>query len=229
LPDDRIGQGSGLEARTNSLAEFAVKSPEFITEEGTRVGHAIVDRATSLWKKGAVTNLGPRDRDEFADAMEKEGKLIRDDGAKTLHNTFDGIRKKETTDMGSSSGARLMATPPNWALGSQSNPTRKVFIVHGHAGAEDKVARFVERLGFEAIILNEQADGGKTIVEKLESNSDVGFAVVLLTPDDEGAERGKPLQGRARQNVILEWGYFAGRLGRKSCLRIEIRRGRYSV
>lgn len=92
---------------------------------------------------------------------------------------------------------------------------RKVFVVHGHEdGAREAVARFLEKLGFEAIILMEQANQGRTIIEKFEAHGDVGFAVVLLTPDDEGYAKGKPPQPRARQNVIFELGYFVGRLGR---------------
>jgi hypothetical protein len=93
---------------------------------------------------------------------------------------------------------------------------RKVFIVHGHDdGAREAVARFLERLGFEAIILHERANQGRTVIEKVEAHGDVGFAVVLLTPDDEGCVKGDTLVPRARQNVILELGYFIGRLGRK--------------
>jgi hypothetical protein len=93
--------------------------------------------------------------------------------------------------------------------------TNKIFIVHGHGGEpREAVARFLERLGFEPIILHEQANQGKTIIEKFEAHADVGFAVVLLTPDDVGgAAEGKQYR-RARQNVILELGYFIGRLTR---------------
>jgi predicted nucleotide-binding protein len=93
---------------------------------------------------------------------------------------------------------------------------RKVFVVHGHdEGAREAIARFLERIGFEAIILHEQANQGRTVIEKVEVHGDVGFAVVLFTPDDEGAKKGEPLKSRARQNVVLELGYFIGRLGRE--------------
>lgn len=93
--------------------------------------------------------------------------------------------------------------------------SNKVFIVHGHDdGARQSVARFLEKLGFEPVILQEQANRGRTIIEKFEEHGDVGFAVVLLTPDDEGRAKGGELQPRARQNVVLELGYFIGRLGR---------------
>ena len=78
------------------------------------------------------------------------------------------------------------------------------------------MARVVERLGLEAVILHEQAGRSRTIIEKLEDHSDVDFAVILLTPDDVGAAKADQanLKPRARQNVILELGYFVGKLGR---------------
>lgn len=92
---------------------------------------------------------------------------------------------------------------------------RKVFIVHGHDdGAREAVARFAERIGFDAIILKEQANQGRTIIEKIEAHGDVGFAIVLLTPDDVGSKAGEEPRPRPRQNVLLELGYFIGRLGR---------------
>lgn len=101
-------------------------------------------------------------------------------------------------------------------LPHRSGPAaRKVFIVHGHdEGARESVARFLEQLQFDPIILHEQANQGRTIIEKIEAHGDVGFAVILLTPDDVGSAKEADLQQRARQNVILELGYFVGRLGR---------------
>ncbi len=95
----------------------------------------------------------------------------------------------------------------------------KVFIVHGHDGeAKQAVARFVEKIGLEAIILHEQANSGKTIIEKIEANSNVGFGIVLYTPCDEGRPKGEEdqLKPRARQNVVFEHGYLIGKIGRKN-------------
>jgi len=103
----------------------------------------------------------------------------------------------------------------------------KVFIVHGHdETTKQSVARFLEKLDLDVVILHEHPDEGKTIIEKLESHSsevDIGYAVVLLTPDDMGMSKsntGKDgadssLSPRARQNVVFELGYFISRLGRK--------------
>jgi predicted nucleotide-binding protein len=96
--------------------------------------------------------------------------------------------------------------------------TRKVFVVHGHDNeVKESVARFLEKLELQPVILHEQPNQGRTVIEKFEvSSSDVAFAIVLLTPDDVGHAANVPteLRTRARQNVILELGYFLGRLGR---------------
>lgn len=95
----------------------------------------------------------------------------------------------------------------------------KVFIVHGQdETVKLDVARFIEKLGFEAIILHEQVSSGKTIIEKIEEFSNVGFGVVLYTPCDIGAKKDdeKNLQPRARQNVVFEHGYLIAKLGRRN-------------
>lgn len=92
---------------------------------------------------------------------------------------------------------------------------RSVFVVHGHdSAARESIARFLQQIELEPIILHEQAAEGQTIIEKFERHADVGFAVVLLTPDDVGGPDEENLRSRARQNVVLELGYFIGRLGR---------------
>lgn len=105
----------------------------------------------------------------------------------------------------------------------QAKYPRRVFLVHGHdTGVRESVARFLEQLNFEVIILHEQANKGRTIIEKFEQHADVGFAVILLTPDDFGrasSEAGDQL--RARQNVILELGYFIGRLSRSRVMALR--------
>lgn len=98
---------------------------------------------------------------------------------------------------------------------SQQVDKTKVFVVHGRDNElKESVARFIEKLGLEAIILHEQPNVGKTIIEKFENVADVGFAIVLLTPDDEGGLIGDDKRLRARQNVVFELGYFIGRLKR---------------
>ena len=92
----------------------------------------------------------------------------------------------------------------------------KIFIVHGrNDGIRDKVELLLRRAGLEPIILVEQANRGMTIIEKIESNSDVAFSVVLYTACDEGKlKEESTLRPRARQNVVFEHGYMVGKLGR---------------
>ncbi|RRD01867.1 TIR domain-containing protein [Prevotella sp. OH937_COT-195] len=97
----------------------------------------------------------------------------------------------------------------------KSSYSNRVFVVHGRDNEKKEAcARVLEHLGFEAIILHEQANRGKTIIEKFEDYSDVGFAVILMTPDDVGGLKGQEQKDRARQNVVFELGYFIGKFGR---------------
>ncbi len=108
-------------------------------------------------------------------------------------------------------------SPEQLADTKEEVSNNKIFIVHGHdEQVKESTARFVEKLGLEAVILHEQANEGKTIIEKLEKHTDVGYSLVLLTPDDVGASAGDEvnLRPRARQNVLLELGYMAAKLGR---------------
>ena len=103
-------------------------------------------------------------------------------------------------------------------VGNKKNVfSKKVFIVHGRDDSKKyEVSGFLYEQGLEPIILHEQVNNGQTIIEKIEKNSDVACAIILLTPDDEGKLKNSdsPLKTRARQNVIFEAGYFMGKLGR---------------
>lgn len=95
----------------------------------------------------------------------------------------------------------------------------KVFIVHGHDNeVKIEVARFVEKLGFEAIILDEQVSNGMTIFEKIEKYSNVGFGIVIYSPCDIGYDKNEEdkKSNRARQNVVFEHGYLIAKLGRNN-------------
>jgi len=118
--------------------------------------------------------------------------------------------KEDLADLPASEDVQTVV-PPEYRIAHSG----RVFVVHGHdEGARESVARFLEKLGLEPIILHEQANRGRTVIEKIEGHRDVGFAVVLLTPDDQGCVKGGQLEPRARQNVLLELGYFLGYLGR---------------
>ena len=95
---------------------------------------------------------------------------------------------------------------------------KDVFIVHGHDETlKEMVARFLTDIDLNPIILHEQPNKGRTIIEKFEDHSKVSYAIVLLTTDDicSCAEKQDTKRNRPRQNVIFEFGYFIGKLGRK--------------
>ena len=94
----------------------------------------------------------------------------------------------------------------------------KIFVVYGHdTSSRDLVEGFIKEIGLVPIILDQLPGAGNTIIEQLEDQiKGAAFACVLLTPDDEGYPKCKPKEKkfRARQNVILELGLVAGKLGR---------------
>jgi len=94
--------------------------------------------------------------------------------------------------------------------------TSQVFIVHGHDElAKLDMSKFISNLGLEPIILHMQASSSRTIIEKIEHYSNVGFGVVLYTPCDIGSKAGELIsKHRARQNVVFEHGFLIGKLGR---------------
>ena len=97
--------------------------------------------------------------------------------------------------------------------------TNQVFIIHGRdAGTRALIARFLDSLGLEPVILQGQPDRGRTIIEKFEDYAQVDFAIALFTPDDFGGLEGDDPKSRARQNVVFEFGYFIGKYGRERVL-----------
>jgi predicted nucleotide-binding protein len=96
-----------------------------------------------------------------------------------------------------------------------SMTSRKVFIVHGHDNdAKNEVARFLSKIGLEEVILHERPNSGRHLLTKFEQESEgAGFAVILMTPDDEVPLGGSATRRRARQNVVFELGFFIGKLG----------------
>ena len=104
------------------------------------------------------------------------------------------------------------------------NRKRSIFIVHGlDTEFLAQVQIFVHKVtGLQPVVLKEEPNLGRTIIEKFEQvTNDSSTAIVLLTPDDEGARKGDPMRERARQNVILEWGYLIARIGRRNTIAIN--------
>ena len=111
-------------------------------------------------------------------------------------------------------------TPANNSLDTSTHSTNtdfsQIFIVHGHDGEKkEAIARLIEQQGIHPIILSDEVNSGATIIEKIEKHANVGAAICIFSPDDIGKSKKENVeQDRARQNVVLETGYFMGRLGR---------------
>jgi len=131
---------------------------------------------------------------------------------KALHLTFEATKEDtfgELKQSRSSSGS--------------SSLSNKVFVVHGHdLEFKTEVENFIHEIGLEPVVLHRKPDEGQTIIEKFEKHSDVGYAFILLTPDeiayavdqDNRPDRDRSKEKRTRPNVIFEFGYFVGKLGR---------------
>jgi predicted nucleotide-binding protein len=109
------------------------------------------------------------------------------------------------------------------SLSRSSVYSNRVFIVHGHDHfVKTELENFLTGIGLEPVVLHRQPDQGRTLIEKFEQHSDVGFAFIILTPDDVAysaeqesqADSTRKKEFRARPNVIFEFGYFVGKLGR---------------
>ena len=113
----------------------------------------------------------------------------------------------------------LLGAPlPAAAKAVPAAPNKKVFVVYGHdTAARTQLETMIRRWGLEPLILDQLPSKGQTIIEKLEEyTNDVGFGIVLATPDDEGHRRDHPDEKifRARQNVVMELGMLLKDLGR---------------
>lgn len=149
---------------------------------------------------------------------EKIANLYKDIDKK-IHRIDSIIERLELIPL---SSAHQVVTVPQPSQTSQPK-SKKVFVVHGH----DEIAKtnlevFLHEIGLEPVVLHRQADEGQTVIEKFEKHSDVGYAFILLTPDEiaylrseEGKDdKNRTKEFRARPNVIFEFGYFVGKLGR---------------
>jgi hypothetical protein len=168
----------------------------------------------------------PEPADEFYEAaLGRPFRRVNQNDAETLRYRLEATKAGINTLLSLRERLRFAeepvlppATSPAGIAKGTGLPGNTIFIVHGHdEAAKQEVARFLERVVTpKVVILEEQPDLGRTIIEKFEEHAGkVGYAVVLLTADDEGRKRGEEhLRPRARQNVILELGFFVGVLGR---------------
>ncbi len=217
-----------LEARVKELEELSVGSI------ATGDDPPIVQLEQRI--KSTLANIYGEDSAEYsrlliASNVDLTSYTISFDGSSTpLHKVREGVERGRQRAIAALQGEidslkedlvtlppQFAADPPVAAIAPKLPISNEIFLVHGRDdAAKTEVARLIERAGLTAIILHEQPNGGRTIIQKFEDHGGAaGFAIVLLTPDDVGGLTDAALQPRARQNVIGEMFWFAGRLGRE--------------
>jgi predicted nucleotide-binding protein len=217
------GDGTSVPGYPAISPGVALKRLERLVTESPRARAAGPRTAAfEKWVENVLFVLGQfygEDSDPFKDfgsiwSRKQSFSSIFDEALKFLRDRINELRttcelRKTPAQAKQASGIHTSTLEPT---------SRKVFVVHGtDHGQKETIARFLEKLQLEPIILHEQPDHGKTIIEKFESHSqDVRCAVVLLTADDIGGPRSDPVpkELRARQNVIFELGFFIGKLNR---------------
>jgi predicted nucleotide-binding protein len=154
-------------------------------------------RAIEIKTSGFLADHFLNQKSLILSALEKAIKIVHDD-------VFGETRRPKSVSVS----------------GALSN---RIFVVHGHDhGTKTELEVFITGLGLEPVVLHRQPDQGRTLIEKFEHHSDVGFAFILLTPDDIAykadedtfPDEHRTKEFRARPNVTFEFGYFVGRLGR---------------
>lgn len=134
-------------------------------------------------------------------------------GKERAIEVLEGIRRTFREEIDLAAPAPIEPTPET----ARAHPTnRDIFVVHGRDhGVRDAVARVLDRLDLNPVILDEEASKSRTIHQKFLDHSAVDYAVVLFTPDDVGAPANDStsLRPRPRQNVLYELGFFSAKLG----------------
>jgi predicted nucleotide-binding protein len=195
--ESRIGRITALRVRSNSVVIEFEFDPIFPPLPKGAIESIKVDIDLGKWELSR-THWAIKDEPIF-DILLKSGYITQEQ--------LDASQQLQESNF---------SNPPPVPTPQGQFDNRQVFIVHGHDDiAKLKMAEFIRDLGLEPIILHLQASSGRTIIEKIEHYSNVGFGVVLYTPCDIGAKAGALNSSyRARQNVVFEHGYLIGKLGR---------------
>ena len=212
-PEDEEGTlGRKLEPRKNLVEQYAAsvakRVVEFNKTLAEKMGNALNIRKKAIAKAErelTATALPRVHNPEHAETAIKIERLLRGLGT---HITGEDPRNENT----------------------QIRNVRS-FIVHGHdhQSLYELKDYLQNTLLLDApIVLQQIPSVGRTIIEKLESEAElIDLVFVLLTPDDKVADPSdsEAEKRRARQNVILEMGFFWGKLGRKSGRILLLHRG----
>lgn len=177
------------------------------------------------WKSKAYAIVKKLNADSLATKLVEQGIEVKTKGS--YSNNFEEAKGKLLQALMITLTSSKITTPNQYGSSIPNTKSeqfsKKVFLVHGHDHEfKTQVEVFLGELGLKPIVLHRMPDEGRTIIEKFEKHSDVGFVFILLSPDDvaytssESAvpDQDRKKENRARQNVIFEFGYFVGKLGR---------------
>jgi predicted nucleotide-binding protein len=193
----------------------------FVAPYQDRVPISWGDRTLQAYRKPKIGRLYDSGTETVAGIAENLRASRTAHAANEAEELFFKKTMQDVTEsyIGASEPAEVSASPEPRQVPAQVGGGGSIFVVHGHK-RKDEVARFLEQIVSEkVVVLEEQPGRSRTIIEKFEDlGGDASFAVVLLTADDVGAAKEKQnhLQPRARQNAVLELGFFIGRIGREN-------------
>ncbi|MBU3153528.1 TIR domain-containing protein [Clostridium estertheticum] len=218
------------------MNDFFVKTAKELLDEGEKFNYdnfcvkseygyvSIIDSEYTSWKsmvENFIVEVFTKQSVVYKTFLEAEKFRVIDNGIEIFNNAHNIIIASLKTALKEFQFRDYVKENEEEQLVIQNN---KVFVVHGHdESLKNQLVILLGELGLEPIILHRQSDGGSsTIIEKFEKHSDVGYAFVLLTPDEFAyskseenlLEKDRKKEYRARQNVIFELGYFFGKLGR---------------
>lgn len=206
--DEAEGDHWGFTVRHSEVEQFLDDIIDYVSISGD---DNLFAKLTDLKREKKEASLHSFDSYTYTQAQARVLRIIR--LVETFGNEYlpQPQQKKETPSQ------EPVRQPVKVA--EEKDLSNRVFVVHGHGKAElYRVKETLTVLGLKPVVLHEQPSGGKTIIEKLVEYSDVGFAVVIMTADDMGGSLEEVEHGdlapRARQNVVMELGFFTGKLSR---------------
>jgi predicted nucleotide-binding protein len=217
IKDLDAGRGRGTRMqRMNAVAEYVLANPDARTAEGELFALAVVQRAAKSDPDYPAARYDMTDevRAGFWTALKSDGYAFLK--GRIVADVQEAPRDPpyaQRKPIASIPKPAPSAAPIARAQVSHAKP--RIFLVHGRDdGAMHEVARYLERIGLDPVILRERPNAGRTLITKFqEESADIHFAVVLMTPDDIGGLGSAAQRPRARQNVIFELGFFVGKLG----------------
>ena len=219
--EDRMEKGRELRARNVSdSAQYEALSNDY--EKWNKFNKQLLKTLfTNDELEREYSSWGPMIISVYEHSLAQKIAERYEDIEEKIHRLDSVVDRLEIIPLAMDVGTEVVQSPSR-RQGTAAE-SKKVFIVHGRdEAAKTNLEVFVIENGLEPVVLHRQADEGMTIIEKFEKHSDVGYAFILLTPDEVAylaAEDTKPdderkKELRARPNVIFEFGYFVGKLGR---------------